>query len=165
MRSRILGIIIFLVMLSSPAWAAEAAEAAESMDIPAIVGQGAVMIMKVIGVPLALLIALLVTKLLKKVGIEVDAESKKFIAKQADSAIRKVDAWAAKLANEGKKPKDHEKLARGLDLLEGIIKVSKIDNMARDKLTEIIEERLVAQKEKGRHTRVKEADPKANPTT
>ncbi len=161
MYRRIVGLIILLAMFSSPVWAAEAAE---STDYPAIVGQISVLIMGVIGVPLSIFITLLVVKLLKKAGIEVDADTAKFIRKHADSTIRKVDAWATKLAKEGKKPKDHQKLARGLDLLEGIIKVSKVDSMARDKLAEIIEERLQAQKDKGQHNRIPEADPKSNPT-
>jgi hypothetical protein len=164
MRKWIVWGFLPLLMISVPAIAGEAPGAAEATDIPAVVGQIAVMIMKIIGAPLGLLVTLLVVKLLKKAGIEVDADTEKFIRKQADSVIRKVDVWTAKLADEGKKPKSHEKLAKGVALLESIMKISKVGNLAQEKLSEIIEERLRAQKDKGQHNRIKEADPKPNPT-
>lgn len=164
MRKWIIWMFLPLLMISAPAIAGGASSAAEATDIPAVVGQITSLIMGIIGVPLAGVITLLAVKLLKRAGIEVDAETEKFIRKQADSVIRKVDAWTTKLADEGTRPKSHEKLSKGIDLLDSIIKVSKIDNLAREKLEEIIEERLRAQKDKGQHNRIKEADPQPNPT-
>lgn len=170
MRKWTIWIFLLLLVFAVPLFAGEtpevpaAVEAAESEGLPAIIGQITSLIMGIIGVPLAVAITLLAVKLLKKAGIEVDAETEKFIRKQADSVIHKVDAWSVKLADEGKKPKGHEKLAKGVSLLGGIIKVSKVGNLAEEKLTEIIEERLRAQKDKGQHNRIKEADPKPNPT-
>lgn len=131
-----------------------AAETAEEGGSLAIVGQLVQLALMFLGVPLALLLVGLALKALKKVGIQTDAETQKFLRKQADSVIRQVEVWAAKTAKETKKPKGHEKLSKGIALLSGIVKASNIGNLAADKLGDIIEERLIAKKEKA-------ADPSA----
>lgn len=123
-------------------------EAAEKGGIPAIVGEIVQLLLMFLGVPLALLLVGLVMKALKKVGIQTDAETQKFLRKQADSVIRQVEVWAEKTAKGAKKPKSREKLSKGIALLSGIVKASNIGNLAAEKLGDIIEERLIAKKEK-----------------
>lgn len=125
-----------------------AAETAEKGGIPPVVGEIVQLLLMFLGVPLALLLVGLAVKALKKIGIETDAQSQKFLRKQADSVIRQVEVWAAKTAKETKVPKSREKLSKGIALLSGIVKASKIGDLAAEKLGDIIEERLIAKKEK-----------------
>lgn len=103
---------------------------------------------------IGLLLTGLIIQALRKMGINISADTEKFLRKQADSVISQVDAWAVKLAKQGKKPKSHVKLARGLEFLDRIVQASGVAGQPLIKLTNIIEERLIRRKEKGEHVAI-----------
>jgi len=105
---------------------------------------------------IGLLLTGLIIQALRKMGINISADTEKFLRKQADSVISQIDAWAVRLAKQGKKPASHEKIAKGLELLDGIVRASGVANQPLSKLTNIIEERLIRRKEKGEHVAVEE---------
>ena len=106
--------------------------------------QIAAIVLGVIGAPLATLAGYYVTKLLKKIGIETDEAMHQMVRNQADRVIDQVEAWANKKAQEGSKEGRASKLAKGIELLESVLKATGAKEKLSLKLEHIIEERLVA---------------------
>jgi hypothetical protein len=125
-----------------------------SIGDSAATGQIIHTVLTYLGGVLALLLVALVVQVLRKMGINISADTEKFLRKQADSVISSVDSWAAKLAKDGKKPKGSAKLTKGIELLNGIVKASGVANQPIEKLESIIEERLIRRKEKGEDVKI-----------
>lgn len=118
-------------------------------------------ILSYLGGVIGLLLIGLIVQALRKMGINISADTETFLRKQADSVISQVDSWAVQLAKDGKKPESQLKLRKGINLLAGIVKASGIANQPIRKLEAIIEERLIRRKEKGEHVAIEgsAADP------
>lgn len=109
-----------------------------------------VIVFGIIGTALSLVGTALVVKLLKKAGIEVSAATEISIRKIVDSGIRRVEVWAAEEKKQtGKKPNSASKLQKGIEKIDAMLTAFGIKKMAAKKIKELIEERLLAKKEKG----------------
>lgn len=116
----------------------------------AVVYEVIIIIAGVLGSVLTTIMILLAKKYGKKIGIEIDGETEKFIRKSADSAIRQVEAWAVDNKRQNRKVGNSSaKLTRALGILNLALDASGVKKLAEEKLTEIIEERLFAMKAKG----------------
>jgi uncharacterized protein YajQ (UPF0234 family) len=109
-----------------------------------------VIVLGIIGTALSLFGTALVVKLLKKAGIEVSAATEISIRKIVDSGIRRVEVWAAEEKKQkGKKPNSASKLQKGIEKIDAMLTAFGLKKLAAKKIAELVEERLVAKKEKG----------------
>lgn len=96
------------------------------------------------------ILILMAKKYGKKIGIEIDADTEKFIRKSADAAIRQVEAWAMEQKKQNRNPgSSKDKLSKALGIINAVIEGTGIKKIAEEKLMAIVEERLFAMKAKG----------------
>jgi len=101
-------------------------------------------VLTLVGAPLAALAIFYINKLMKKTGIEFGETLQIMVRSQADRVIDQVEAWANKKAKEGSKQDSKSKLAKGLALLTAVLESTGADKMVSSKLEHILEERLMA---------------------
>ncbi len=136
--------------LGGEAPAPEAPEAGGGSAGMAALYEIIIIVAGVIGSVLTTILVLLAKKYGKKIGIEIDGETEKFIRKSADSAIRQVEAWAVENKRQNRAVGNSSaKLTKALGILNLALEGSGVKKLAEEKLTAIIEERLFAMKAKG----------------
>lgn len=109
-----------------------------------------VLLLGIIGTGLSLLLTGLIVKLLKKAGIDVSVATEISIRKIVDSGIRRTEVWAAEEKKQtGKKPESTTKLQKGVEKIDAMLTAFGLKKLAAKKIEELIEERLLAKKEKG----------------
>ena len=104
------------------------------------IGLYAEIIMKIISVPLGLLLMFAVNKIKEKWGVETAAVADDVLSGLLDSAIAYANGWAKKQSG---KPSGQEKLQKALDYIAPKLEELKIPTILKDKLSELIEERLL----------------------
>ena len=143
-----------ILMFTGVALGGEAPDAA-----PAVTGGSPVMtvvyeliliVAGILGSVLTTILIFMAKKYGKKIGIEIDAGTEKFIRKSADAAIRQVEAWAVEAKKQNRKPgSSKDKLTKALGIINSVIEGTGIKKIAEEKLIAIVEERLFAMKAKG----------------
>ena len=109
-----------------------------------------VLVLGIIGTALSILLTGLIVRLLKKAGIDVSAATEISIRKIVDSGIRRTEVWAANEKKQtGKKPKSSTKLQWGVAKIDTMLTAFGLKELAAEKIEELVEERLLAKKEKG----------------
>ncbi len=126
---------------------------ASALGLPPWAGELLVFAIQILGPIILLLGSALVWKLLGKAGIEKSKSMDELLGKYLQRGVDAADAWAQKQAD---KPGGSDKMNRAVDTILPLLKAAGIKEMARDKLTELVEAKLIEEKKGGFHS----ADPR-----
>lgn len=86
---------------------------------------------------------ILLTKLLKSLGLTVDQKQLDALATAANQATKAVEAWAAKkIADGGQKPSAKEKAEKAVSMVKTFLSNNKLYDIAEDKIVAAIESKL-----------------------
>lgn len=97
----------------------------------------------VLGTVIGAVLLLLLTKLLKRWGIEVDQKQLEALATAAGRAVKATEAWAAKkAADSDAKPSSKDKAEKAVGMVKTFLANQKLYDIAEDKITAAIEAKL-----------------------
>jgi len=97
----------------------------------------------VIGTIGGVLLLILLTKLMKSLGLTVNQKQLDAVGAAADKATKAVEAWAAKkIAEGGSKPASKEKAEKAVAMVKTFLSDNKLYNIGEDQIAAAIEAKL-----------------------